>query len=226
VDVDSLPGFESGAVSVQDEAAQLCAPLLQLAPHMNVLDACAAPGGKTAHLLETAPSIHLTAIEIDPDRSKKIAGNLERLKLQVAHLIVADVCETADWQQQTGNSLFDRILLDAPCSATGVIRRHPDIKLLRRPTDIRALTQQQLNLLSALWSVLKPNGVLLYATCSLLPQENDQVIEKFISTNTDASVDQINEIFGIATSCGRQLFPQEAGHDGFYFSRLVKASTG
>lgn len=222
VDVTQLPLFSSGAVSVQDEAAQLSAPLLQLSKNLSVLDACAAPGGKTCHLLEIEPSLIVTAIDIEENRCALIHENLQRLQLS-AQVIAADAAHPeAWWEKQCGGKLFDRILVDAPCSATGVIRHHPDIKLLRKASDIPALAKTQLQLLTALWPLLKPQGYLLYATCSTLHQENDAVITRFLSNTPDATVDMIDKTWGIKTQHGRQLLPQANGHDGFYFSRLQK----
>ncbi|MEH6358038.1 MAG: 16S rRNA (cytosine(967)-C(5))-methyltransferase RsmB [Pseudomonadales bacterium] len=217
--VDSLPGFNQGQSSVQDEAAQLAATLLQLAPGQHVLDACAAPGGKTCHLLETEPALaSLTALELDSERAKKIHQNLERLQL-TAKVIEGDASQPQQWWD---NQSYDRILLDAPCSATGVIRRHPDIKLLRRDDDIPALAELQFEILSALWSLLKPRGILVYATCSVLPDENEQVIARFMGQQNDAEILSIEADWGIQQPFGRQLFPQQQGHDGFYYARLQK----
>jgi 16S rRNA (cytosine967-C5)-methyltransferase len=219
VPVDSLPGFNQGQSSVQDEAAQLAATLLQLAPNQHVLDACAAPGGKTCHLLETEPALaSLTALELDSERAKKIHQNLDRLQL-TAKVIEGDATQPQQWWD---NQSYDRILLDAPCSATGVIRRHPDIKLLRHDEDIPALATLQFQMLSALWSLLKPRGILVYATCSVLPDENEQVIARFMEQQNDAEILSIEADWGIQRPFGRQLFPQQQGHDGFYYARLQK----
>jgi len=217
--VDNLPGFNDGQSSVQDEAAQLAAKLLQLAPGQHVLDACAAPGGKTCHLLESEPDLaSLTALELDSERAKKIHQNLERLKLS-AKVIVGDASQPQEWWDQQS---YDRILLDAPCSATGVIRRHPDIKLLRRDEDIATLATLQLEILTALWPLLKPRGILVYATCSVLPDENTQLIARFMAQQADAEILGIEANWGIEQPFGRQLFPQPQGHDGFYYARLQK----
>jgi 16S rRNA (cytosine967-C5)-methyltransferase len=194
-DVATLPGWASGAVSVQDEAAQLAAQLLELSQ----LDS-------------------VTAIELESRRMPRVEENLQRLGLK-AQLIVADASATADWW--SGDS-FQRILLDAPCSASGVIRRHPDIKLLRKPTDIVKLAELQLQLLRSLWQTLEEGGILLYATCSVLPDENDQVIEKFLAETPEAELYSIDGKWGIKTDFGRQLFPTINGSDGFYYSRLSK----
>lgn len=226
VSVDVLPGFATGSTSVQDEAAQLCANLMKLKPGLRVLDACAAPGGKTCHLLETEPSISLITMDIDEERCALIRENLQRLRLSTkasAKVVAADASQPDNWWQSScGGGTFDRILLDAPCSATGVIRHHPDIKLLRRATDISALAETQLRLLQALWPLLSENGLLLYATCSVLPQENDEVIANFLSTRKDVMVESIDAPWGMATRYGRQLLPQTDGHDGFYYARIQK----
>lgn len=217
--VQGLPGFQQGACSVQDEAAQLAASLMQLEPGQHVLDACAAPGGKTCHLLESQPQLaSLTALELDPVRAEKIHQNLQRLNLN-AQVLTGDASKPEEWWDQ---QCFDRILLDAPCSATGVIRRHPDIKLLRRNEDIHALSELQLEILTALWSTLRPHGILVYATCSVLPEENEQLIARFLAQQENARILPIEAEWGIEQPLGRQLFPQIQGHDGFYYSRLVK----
>ncbi len=221
-DVFQLPGFKEGYVSVQDMAGQLSAELLELETDQYVLDACAAPGGKTAHILETETDLaHLTILEIDPLRLKRIAENLQRLQLSNIKLTLhcADATKPDTWWK---GQWFDRILLDAPCSGTGVIRRHPDIKLLRRAEDITALAQLQMELLKALWPLLKPGGILLYATCSILPQENSDVIKLFLENHHDAKEKIINAEWGIPVTVGRQLFPQPNGHDGFYYAKLIK----
>jgi len=217
--VETLPGFGDGLCSVQDEAAQLAATLLQLEPGQHVLDACAAPGGKTCHLLELEPQLaSLTALELDAERAKRIHQNLNRLQLN-ANVIEGDASQPNQWWDKQS---YDRILLDAPCSATGVIRRHPDIKLLRRDEDIAALAELQLQILHALWSLLKPHGILLYATCSVLPDENEQVIAAFLEQQGDAEILPIEATWGITGDAGRQLFPQLQGHDGFYYARIQK----
>jgi 16S rRNA (cytosine967-C5)-methyltransferase len=219
-DVSALPGFDAGLVSVQDEAAQLCAGLLEVREGMSVLDACAAPGGKTCHLLEIHPGLDLTALEIDEHRSRRINQNLERLGLE-ANVINANAANPAAWNSR--NKLFDRILLDAPCSATGVIRRHPDIKMLRRAEDIPDLQKQQSQLLEQLWQVLEPGGRLLYTTCSVLPAENEEVVASFLAKADDAINVPIEAGWGLALKNGRQLLPAVSGTDGFYFSLLEKA---
>lgn len=219
MDVTALPDFDKGFASVQDEAAQLAACLLKMEAGQSVLDACCAPGGKTCHILETQSDLsRVVAVELESRRIQRVEENLARLGLE-AELKVADACELESWWD---NQSFDRILLDAPCSATGVIRRHPDIKLLRKPTDIVKLAEIQLQLLRSLWQTLNDGGILLYATCSVLGEENDQVIEKFLAETPEASVHEIDGSWGIKTDYGRQLFPTINGNDGFYYSRLGK----
>lgn len=218
-DVKSLPGFAEGRVSVQDEAAQLAAGLLDLAPGQRVLDACAAPGGKTCHLLEAQPQLgEVIALDLEPQRLARVQENLERLQLE-ATLIAADGRDVAAWWD---GKPFQRILLDAPCSATGVIRRHPDIKLTRQADDIAALAQLQGELLDALWPTLEVGGVLLYATCSVLPQENSDNIAAFLARTPGARELDIAGAFGLKQAHGRQLLPQADGHDGFYYAKLIK----
>ncbi len=218
-DPQLLPGFAAGEVSVQDEAAQLAAALLKLAPGQRVLDACCAPGGKTCHILEQQPALaSLTALDVESRRLTRVEENLARLGLE-AELVAADAGDIESWWN---SQTFDRILLDAPCSATGVVRRHPDIKLLRRPTDIAKLAALQLHLLKSLWATLKPGGLLVYATCSVMPQENEQVVAQFLADTDDAEHQIIEASWGTARPLGRQLFPQPNGHDGFYYACLSK----
>ncbi|TRO42521.1 16S rRNA (cytosine(967)-C(5))-methyltransferase RsmB [Pseudomonas sp. ALS1279] len=218
-DVTTLPGFKEGRVSVQDEAAQLAADLLELAPGQRVLDACAAPGGKTCHLLEVEPGLgEVVAVDLEAKRLARVRENLDRLHLE-ATLIAADGRATGAWWD---GQPFQRILLDAPCSATGVIRRHPDIKLTRKPEDIPALAQLQGELLDALWPTLAPGGILLYATCSVLPTENSETIAAFLARTPDAQEVAIAGEFGLQPAHGRQLLPQLDGHDGFYYAKLFK----
>ncbi|KJU75461.1 16S rRNA methyltransferase [Ectopseudomonas oleovorans] len=220
-DVTTLPGFKEGRVSVQDEAAQLAADLLELAPGQRMLDACAAPGGKTCHLLEVEPGLgEVVAVDLEAKRLARVRENLERLHLE-ATLIAADGRDTGAWWD---GQPFQRILLDAPCSATGVIRRHPDIKLTRKPEDIPALAQLQGELLDALWPTLAPGGILLYATCSVLPTENSETIAAFLARTPDAQEVAIAGEFGLQPAHGRQLLPQLDGHDGFYYAKLIKTA--
>jgi 16S rRNA (cytosine967-C5)-methyltransferase len=216
VSVSQLPGFSTGLCSIQDEAAQLAATLLELTPHLRVLDACAAPGGKTSHILEAEPSSQVLAVEQDAERAAKITENLTRLQLAVKVKVADATLPEAWWDKE----LFDRILVDAPCSATGVIRRHPDIKILRRATDIKTLAQLQLTLLEKLWPLLAVGGILVYATCSILPAENDDVIQAFMKKTANGKLLPIDATWGLATSCGRQLLPGDT--DGFYYARLQK----
>ena len=220
-DVQELPGFSDGAVSVQDEAAQLSALLLDPQPGDRILDACAAPGGKTGHLLERQPDIaELIALDQDAKRLQRVQENLDRLQLQ-ATLVHASLEQFA---QDNPQNQFDHILLDAPCSATGVIRRHPDIKWLRKRSDIGKLADTQLHLLQIAFSLLKPGGVLLYATCSILPQENTRVVHQFLKQQPQARERAIEAPWGMSpepsSGYGRQLLPTIEGHDGFYYARL------
>jgi 16S rRNA (cytosine967-C5)-methyltransferase len=206
VPVEDLPGFSEGLVSVQDGAAQLAAGLLRLEPDQRVLDACAAPGGKTAQILETAPRLSgVTALDIDVGR--------------LAELLAGDAAEPAAWWD---GRQFDRILLDAPCSATGVIRRHPDIKLLRKFDDIAKLTSRQAEILRALWPLLVPGGILLYCTCSVLADENSHQVKRFLQTQTDAMEILVDAAWGHRCEHGRQVLPGENEMDGFYFACLCK----
>ncbi|UST79863.1 MULTISPECIES: 16S rRNA (cytosine(967)-C(5))-methyltransferase RsmB [Pseudomonas] len=218
-DVRSLPGFAEGWISVQDEAAQLAADLLDLAPGQRVLDACCAPGGKTCHILEAEPALAgVVAVDLEAKRLVRVKENLERLGLD-AELIAADGRDTEKWWD---GKPFQRILLDAPCSATGVIRRHPDIKLTRQPDDIVALAQLQGELLDAMWKTLEVGGILLYATCSTLPTENTEVIAAFLERTPGARELDLATAAGIKQPHGRQLLAQQGGHDGFYYAKLIK----
>lgn len=217
-DIKTLPNFDAGYISVQDEAAQLSTQLLALKPGMRVLDACAAPGGKTCAMLESQPEIDVLALDHDARRLKRVEENLQRLGL-TARTQAASAQELDSWFD--GNA-FDRILIDAPCSATGVIRRHPDIKLLREPSDLKNLAELQLQLLTTLWETLKSGGLMVYATCSIFPQENARVIERFLKTQGQASLVPIEESWGLDTGFGTQLFPEEGAHDGFFYAVLIK----
>lgn len=220
VPVDQLPGFADGDVSVQDEAAQLCTQWLQPQPGQRILDACAAPGGKTCAILEAAGNrADVVAIDESAGRLPRIRENLDRLGLS-ATLKEADAASIDAWWD---GAPFDSILLDVPCSATGVIRRHPDIKLLRRETDITPLAGIQYGLLSALWRTLKPGGRLIYATCSVFPQENSRIIRRFLGQQADASLCPDNAGWGRDTGYGRQLLPDPDSHDGFFYACLVKS---
>lgn len=218
--VEALPGFAEGEISVQDEAAQLAAYLIAPQAGMRLLDACCAPGGKTCHLLELAPEAELLAIDIDPSRLTRVTQNLERLGLN-AELKAWDLTDLAGWWD---GRAFDAILLDAACSATGVVRRHPDIKHLRRASDLPALAKLQQRLLSALWKTLKPGGRLVYATCSVLPDENHKQIQAFVREHPDALALELDVPWGLPQAFGRQLLPQTGGYDGFYYAVLHKAA--
>lgn len=220
-DVSELPGFAQGEASVQDEAAQLAALLLDAAPGERILDACAAPGGKACHVLELQPKLaELVAMDVDAARLQKVSQNLLRLE-QRATLLEGDATRPGPALRATS---FDRILVDAPCSATGVIRRHPDVKLLRRPEDIGQFARLQLQILQGLWPLLKPGGTLLYATCSVLPQENSSVVERFLSHCSDATAVSLDPTWGEDTGCGRQLLPSVLANDGLFYSMLHKST--
>jgi 16S rRNA (cytosine967-C5)-methyltransferase len=245
VNVQELPEFNQGAVSVQDTAAQLAAGLLDIQENMHVLDACAAPGGKTGHILEQCQPLHVIAIDSSASRMQRVTENLQRIfpnttlnshilnspktekklippmdkKQSNITLLVADAAATDEWAEDL---LFDRILLDAPCSATGVIRRHPDIKCLRRADDIKGLQRQQHHLLTQLWKKLKPEGKLLYATCSILPEENEKQIATFVEQTENAIIQTIEAKWGRALRYGRQIFPNESAMDGFYYALIKK----
>lgn len=217
--VETIPGFGEGLISVQDGAAQLAAACLNVQPGQRVLDVCAAPGGKTAHILETYPGLkELIAVDIDKQRLQRIDENLQRLQLG-ATLVEGDAARAADWWN---NTLFDRILVDAPCSATGVIRRHPDIKLLRKPGDIDKLVKLQASILSSVWPLLAPEGMLLYATCSILPQENEQQVRDFIESRDDVQVVLLQADWGLQCQYGRQVLTGQDNMDGFYYACLRK----
>jgi 16S rRNA (cytosine967-C5)-methyltransferase len=227
--VQDIPGFAHGSVSVQDAGAQLAAPLLlrhlpqpEQRP-LRLLDACAAPGGKTAHLLELAPSAQVTALDIDPVRCERIRQNLQRVQLQ-AQVLAADAAQPATWWD---GQLFDAILLDAPCTASGIVRRHPDVRWLRRETDIAQLADIQARLLQALWPLLQPGGHLLYCTCSVFRAEGSAQLQMFVARNTNA----------LSLPAPGHLMPQQAAgvtglpdnphgdHDGFFYALLQKRLT-
>jgi 16S rRNA (cytosine967-C5)-methyltransferase len=213
-DVYELPGFVDGAVSVQDGAAQLVAELLQLQVGQHILDACAAPGGKTGHILELAGDSQVTALDIDEQRLQQIEQNLDRLKLS-AKLIAVDASKPTEWWDQ---QKFDRILIDAPCSGTGVIRRHPDIKQLRRERDIRNLAIQQRELLEQLWPLLKPDGLLVYTTCSALKEENEYQIRDFLQQHAEAEEFIPENAPATRRPFGYQRLPGDDQLDGFYYA--------
>ncbi len=219
--VQDLPGFAEGIVSVQDEAPQLAADLLQPHDRQRVLDVCAAPGGKTVHLLECEPELReIVALDISTARADLIRANLARAGLQ-ATVLVADAVRLREWWDGVP---FDRVLVDAPCSATGVIRRHPDIKLLRRGPDVELLALGQRALLDAVWPTLAPGGVLLYATCSVMKAENDAVIAEFLQRHADAREFPIDAVWGRPLRHGRQILPGDLGMDGFYYARILKVA--
>ncbi|MCW2257255.1 16S rRNA (cytosine967-C5)-methyltransferase [Providencia alcalifaciens] len=209
--VTKLPGFEQGWSTVQDVSAQGCAELLEPRDNENILDLCAAPGGKTTHILELAPKANVLAVDIDENRLKRVKENLLRLQ-QHATVIQGDGTNPEEWAH---GQQFDRILLDAPCSATGVIRRHPDIKWLRRDSDINELTELQGQILESMWPYLKIGGTLVYATCSVMPEENSLQIQKFLAKHSDA-------VLNDGTTAGLQILPNTTGGDGFFYARLIK----
>ena len=219
VSVYDLPDFDNGSCYVQDASAQLAAHLLAPEKQDRVLDACSAPGGKATHLSELAPQSTIIAIDSDEERLKRAQQNIERFNIKNIHLSQGNV-QTEDWHD---GQLFDKILLDAPCSATGVIRRHPDIKLLRKPKDITNLVKLQAKILANLWSMLKPDGVLLYATCSILKSENEDQITHFLESHPDAEEIKINLDWGIDSFVGKQQLPSHK-FDGFYYAKIRKIS--
>ncbi|WP_312241863.1 16S rRNA (cytosine(967)-C(5))-methyltransferase RsmB [Pantoea sp.] len=212
--VTQLPGFEQGWVTVQDLSAQRCALLLEPQNGEAILDLCAAPGGKTTHILEIAPDAQVMAVDVDALRLKRVNENLQRLGMQ-AEVVQGDGRYPERW---CADRQFDRILLDAPCSATGVIRRHPDIKWLRRDSDIAELAALQREIIDAIWPRLKSGGTLIYATCSIMPEENQQQIAAFLSRHTDA----VAVPLASASETGWQVFPEAEGGDGFFYAKLLK----
>ena len=219
VGIEKLPKFGAGFVSVQDTAAQLAAELLDAQAGQTVLDLCSAPGGKAAAILEREPRIKsLLAVDIDEHRLFRVNENLQRLKLQ-AEVVVGDACQSSEWGK---GKVFDRILVDAPCSALGVIRRHPDIKVLRRESDIEALADIQQQILKTAWALLAPQGILLYATCSVLKQENEEQIEMFLNDHADGIEVPIEAEWGIKRPYGRQILTGDQKMDGFYYAKLFK----
>ena len=220
VPVTALPQFDSGACSVQDTAAQLAADFLAPNKGMNILDACAAPGGKTAHLLERVDNdANVQALDISERRCEQLHTTLARLDLN-ADVFAADAAQIEQWP--TPDSGYDRILIDAPCSGLGVIRRHPDIKHHRRPNDIQTLNKIQQQLLNNLWLTLKPNGLLLYMTCSVLPSENEDQAQRFIDSRNDVKLEKINHPNALTLQCGVQTLPGVHDMDGFYYCLLRK----
>jgi len=225
VSVDDLPGFAEGDCSVQDAASQFAAGVLDVRPGMRVLDACAAPGGKTTHVLETVNnSAQVTALDQSESRLQRVEENLRRLQMS-ANVVCGDALLPEQWWD---GELYDRILVDAPCSATGVLRRHPDIRFLRRADDLSRLQQTQLSLLHALWKLLKPGGRLLYSTCSVLRSENEQVIEAFVQEQPTAAVlnmrDRFPDKLTAAAIHGVYLLPGRQQTDGFYYALMERTA--
>ncbi|KTD22172.1 Sun protein [Legionella lansingensis] len=218
-EVQTLPGFANGEVSVQDESAQLAVSLLNLQPGLRLLDACCAPGGKTCHILEAEPNLDVCiALDVDERRLQRVQENLSRLHLQ-AMLMKGDALEPHTWWD---GKPFDRILLDAPCSATGVIRRHPDIKLLRTEAEITTVANLQANLLKSLWALLAQGGLLIYATCSIMKEENEEQIARFVAAHAECTFIDEQQPWGQNTGHGWQILPKEKGGDGFFYSILRK----
>jgi len=217
IDVDQLPGFSSGCVSVQDAAAQLAAPLLQHDHSHRVLDACAAPGGKTAHILQLAAPAQIDALDVSASRLQMLRPLFERIGIG-ARRLEGDAAHPDGWWDEKP---YDRILLDAPCSASGVIRRHPDIKHHRSQKSIRQIARRQQQILDALWPLLRPGGIMLYVTCSVFKIENEYQIAAFIKRTADAKLLNISVNWGRG-DIGKQILPGEQGMDGFYFARLGK----
>jgi 16S rRNA (cytosine967-C5)-methyltransferase len=218
-DVHELPGFAEGDVSIQDEAAQMAAIMLDPTPGENILDACSAPGGKTCHMLELQPEVaSMLAMDSDGQRLGRVAENLDRLSLS-AELLEADAGEVTE---SLRNRTFDAVLVDAPCSASGVIRRHPDIKLLRREADSRGFAGQQLRILQGVWPLLADGGRLLYVTCSVLQEENSLVIKRFLTECPQAELIPLAAEWGEDTGYGRQLLPTSDGPDGLFYALIAK----
>lgn len=218
--VSALPGYEQGAFSVQDGGAQAAVELLRLGDGMRILDACAAPGGKAAHILERA-DVELTALELDPLRARRIGENFQRLGL-AGRIVIGDAAHPEHW---AGGEKFDRILVDVPCSGSGVMRRHPEIRWLRRPEDIRANAILQQAMLKALWPMLEPGGLLVYASCSILHAENREPIRDFIASHADAQFVEHAPTGSVATDPGFQILPGSLGRDGFFYACLRRLPT-
>jgi 16S rRNA (cytosine967-C5)-methyltransferase len=219
VAVTQLPHFQQGYVSVQDAGAQLATQLLQPMPGERVLDTCAAPGGKTCHMLEYAENLQLISLDSDKARCERIDENLHRLGLN-AEVICADAAVPESWWD---GQMFDAMLLDVPCSALGVIRRHPDIKALRQAADLEGLAEQQQRILQSAWALLKPGGRMLFATCSVATIENNQQVAQFVNTQADAQRIIIEADWGVAQSHGRQILTGQSAMDGFFYALLRKA---
>ena len=230
VDVGAIPGFDQGAFSVQDEGAQLAAVLLDARPGDRVLDACAAPGGKTLHIAQRTPGARITALDVDGRRCRRIRENLERAGVpegqgdgvQEGVRVLEGDARTPDAAVAEGG--YDRILLDAPCSATGILRRQPDVRILRRQGDVAKLANLQQELLEALWPLLRPGGRLVYCTCSVLPREGPMVIEAFLEGHPEAVVRPIEADGGIPRGPGLVLLPTVDAHDGFFYSCLERTT--
>ena len=218
VAVSMLPGFAQGDVSVQDGSAQQVADALAPALGARVLDACSAPGGKSAHLLERDPTLRLLALDVDQRRLNRVRETLERVGAH-ADFKAADAADLQVWWD---GDPFDAVLLDAPCSATGIVRRQPDVLLHRRPDDLSSLVALQSRLLESLWKTVRPGGVLLYATCSILKEENEQQVARFLERNPDAQSTMLRASYGHEAGAGRQRLPGEDGMDGFFYARLQK----
>ena len=216
ISVDKLPDFEKGSCYVQDVSAQLAGYLISPKKNDSILDACCAPGGKTTHLAELGPDSEIIALDFDEMRLKRVRENLTRMKVKNVKVVSGDATKMDWWNQKK----FDSILLDAPCTGTGVIRRHPDIKLLRKPKDLGQVIETQSSILENLWTMLKPGGKLLYATCSILKEENENQINRFLEKTSDAKIEEINLSWGLKTT-GSQQLPHN-NHDGFYYAQLVK----
>lgn len=218
VNVERLPGFADGWVSVQDVSAQLLTRVIDPGPGARILDACAAPGGKLTHMLEAFPGTVVQAIDSDPERVHRIKENLARLRLESA-VTVADAASLESWWD---GSPFDLVVLDVPCSGTGVIRRHPDIKVLRRSSDVDRFAAVQAQLLERLWRVVKPGGRLVYVTCSIMAAENQEQMASFLRRTPDAREEPVQLPAGVATGHGRQVLPEPNGGDGFFYGRVCK----
>lgn len=218
--VSSIPFFGDGIVSVQDAGAQRAAGLLDIRPGHSVLDACAAPGGKSVHILQMQPDVQLTSLDNQASRLSKLQNEVDRCGLLSIQLVCDDAARPEQWWN---GELFDRILVDAPCSGTGIISHHPDIKLLRRPGDASKFAHQQSNLLYKLWPLLKPEGKLLYCTCSVLPEENEKVVSGFLEQRPDATLDALDLPDTTSTGYGYQLLPNKGKNGGFFFARLSKS---
>ncbi len=224
--VSRIPGFSEGLISVQDPAAQLATDLLELGNHMRVLDACAAPGGKTCHILERFPNIEMTAVDLKESRLTQVRENLDRLGLAGRpglKLLAGDAADPSSWWDGV---TYHRILLDAPCTATGVIRRHPEIKWLRTKEQLEKVIRTQQKLLQQLWPLLEPGGILVYATCSVLADENNRQINRFMELHADAECLKLEVEWGRKLDFGRQILPGEEEMDGFYYARIKKTGQG